>query len=116
MINIDYIPPLGDNLGHTSLELFLLSLSSCVGSSILLMLRKMKKTTSRMEVKSRGVRREQHPASFEYIYLEYFIRSNDVRNEDVEKSIKLSEETYCPVWAMVKNNVKVGIKYTIISY
>jgi putative redox protein len=42
-ISIDYTIPLGDNLGYTSLELFLLSLSSCTGSAILVLLRKMKK-------------------------------------------------------------------------
>lgn len=34
-VMIDYVPPLGDNLGYTSLELLLLSLSSCVGSAFL---------------------------------------------------------------------------------
>lgn len=29
IVSIDFIPPLGDNLGYTSLELLLLSLSSC---------------------------------------------------------------------------------------
>ena len=48
-ISIDYTPPLGDNLGYTSLELFLLSLSSCIGSAILVVLRKMKKNTEFFE-------------------------------------------------------------------
>jgi putative redox protein len=43
-VSIDYTPPLGDNLGYTSLELLLLSLSSCIGSSVLTFLRKMRKT------------------------------------------------------------------------
>ena len=41
--SIDYTPPLGDNMGYTSLELFLLSLSSCAGSAILVLLRRMNK-------------------------------------------------------------------------
>jgi putative redox protein len=114
IINIDYTPPFGDNLGHTSLELFLLSLSSCVGSSILLLLRKMKKTIIKFEVNAKGIRREHHPTCFEKINLEYLITSDDVKNEDVDKVIKLSEETYCPVWAMIKNNVEVNIEYKII--
>lgn len=42
-ISVDYTPPLGDNLGYTSLELLLLSLSSCAGSAMLVILRKMNK-------------------------------------------------------------------------
>ena len=55
-VSIDYTPPLGDNLGYTSLELFLLSLSSCVGSAILVMLRKMKKNIDFFEINSTGYR------------------------------------------------------------
>jgi len=36
-VSIDYTPPLGDNLGYTSLELFLRSFSSCVGSAVLVL-------------------------------------------------------------------------------
>jgi uncharacterized OsmC-like protein len=32
---------------------------------------------------------------------------------DVEKAIQLSEETVCPVWAMLKNNVEIGWEYRI---
>ena len=34
-VSIDYTPPLGDNLGYTSLELFLMSFASCIGSAVL---------------------------------------------------------------------------------
>jgi uncharacterized OsmC-like protein len=32
-----------------------------------------------------------------------------------QKAIQLSEETYCPVWAMVKNNVEIETDYKIIA-
>lgn len=53
-VSIDYIPPLGDDLGYTSLELLLLSLSSCLGSAVLTFLRKMKKTITNCEIKASG--------------------------------------------------------------
>jgi putative redox protein len=45
-VSIDYTPPLGDSLGYTSLELLLLSFSSCVGTAMLTFLRKMQKTAA----------------------------------------------------------------------
>jgi uncharacterized OsmC-like protein len=63
-VSIDYTPPLGDNLGYTSLELFLLSLSSCTGSANLVLLRKMKKSLEIFEVNSTGYRNEEHPTGF----------------------------------------------------
>jgi putative redox protein len=112
-ISIDYVPPLGDNLGYTSLELLLLSLSSCIGSSVLIFLRKMRKTITGFEIHSRGIRREEHPTCFKTIILTIDLKSDDTAEEDLKKVIKLSEDTYCPVWAMIKGNVEVEIKYNI---
>lgn len=114
-ISIDYIPPLGDNLGYTSLELLLLSLSSCIASSILPFLRRMGKTINGLEVKSKGIRNTEHPTCFREIYIDMKIKSPDVSEEDIDKVLKLSEETYCPVWAMVKGNVDVKISTEIIN-
>lgn len=112
-ISIDYIPPLGDNLGYTSLELFLLSLSSCLGSSVLLFLRRMNKTISDFKINSTGVRKDQHPTGFKAITLELQIKSPDVTTGDLDKVVKMSEETYCPVWSMIKPDVEVAVKYNI---
>jgi putative redox protein len=106
-VSIDYTPPLGDNLGYTSLELLLLSLSSCVGSSILTFLRKMRKSISGCEINSKGIRREEHPTCFSKIYLTINLKSSDTTMDDLNKVLKLSEDTYCPVWAMLKGNVEI---------
>lgn len=113
-VDIDYIAPLGDDEGYTSLQLFLLSLSSCVGSSVLTFLRKMKKDIRGCDIKASGLRRSEHPTCFETVTLEFTIRSSDVQPADMDKVIGLSEATYCPVWAMVKGNLKVVTKYTIV--
>jgi len=115
-VSIDYTPPLGDNLGYTSLELLLLSLSSCIGSSVLTFLRKMRKTITGCEINSKGIRREEHPTCFKTIMVTISLNSADTSEEDLKKVIKLSEDTYCPVWAMLKGNVQVEIDYKIVPY
>lgn len=112
-VSIDYIPPFGDNLGYTSLELMLLSLSSCVGSAVLLFLRKMQKTITHFEISSRGIRNQEHPTGFHTIIVDINIKSTDVQSTDMEKVIKMAEEKYCPVWAMVKGNVVVETRFSI---
>ena len=114
-VSIDYTPPLGDELGYTSLELLLLSLSSCVGSAVLTFLRKMKKSIKGCEINAQGIRREEHPTCFSKIILTINLKSSDTTEEDFNKVIKLSEETYCPVWAMLKGNVEVDITCNILS-
>ncbi len=114
-VSIDYIAPLGDDLGYTSLELLLLSLSSCIGSAILTLLRKMNKTIIGCEIHSKGLRKEEHPTGFEQIFLDIEITAPDVTDEDMKKVINLAEEKYCPVWSMIKGNTIVDVNYKINS-
>lgn len=112
-ITIDYIAPLGDDKGYTSLELLLLSLSSCLGSAMLTFLRKMNKTITGFEIQSKGLRKEEHPTGLKNIYLEINLTSPDVTDEDVKKVIGLAEDKYCPVWSMLKGNTTVETNFTI---
>lgn len=112
-VSIDYTPPLGDNLGYTSLELFLLSLSSCLGSSVLTFLRRMNKSIISCRINSKGFRKQEHPTGFSKIIMEIDLKSPDVTDSDMQKVIKLSEDTYCPVWSMIKGNVLVKVDYIL---
>lgn len=112
-VSIDYFPPLGDNLGYTSLELLLLSLSSCIGSAVLTFLRRMNKTIINCEIKAQGARKEEHPTGFRNIAIEIVIESPDLTDEDMVKVLKLTEEKYCPVYSMIKGNTDILINYNI---
>lgn len=114
-VSIDYTPPLGDNLGYTSLELLLLSLSTCLGSSVLTFLRKMNKTINGCQISANGIRRQEHPTCFSKINLVIKVTSPDVHETDMIKVIKLSEDTYCPVWAMLKGNVEINTTFVIVK-
>jgi putative redox protein len=115
-ISIDYVPPLGDNLGYTSLELLLLSLSSCIGSAVLTFLRKMNKTIISCNINTHGIRKQDHPTGFKSISVEINIQSSDVKGNDMQRVIKMAEDTYCPVWSMLKGNVEVDIKFNVLPY
>lgn len=112
-ISIDYIPPLGDNLGYTSLELLLLSFTSCLGTALLTFLRKMGKSVSGFEISAKGLRYDDHPTGFRAIQLKISLVSDNISESDLRKLVALSEEKYCPVWAMINGNVMVEIEYDI---
>lgn len=112
LISIDYTPPLGDNLGYTSLELFLLSLSSCAGSAILVLLRKMNKQIDHFEITSVGERKENHPTGFATITMQVSIKSKDVNLIDVEKVLE-KIEAICPVLSMIDKSVKTTINFRL---
>lgn len=112
-VSIDYIPPIGDNLGYTSLELLLLSLSSCLGSAMLIFLRRLNRTITHFEIQSKGLRREEHPTGFKSIHLDISLSSPDVTADEVQKVIGMAEDKYCPVWSMIKGNTTVETSFTI---
>ena len=114
-IAFDYKPPIGDGQGYNGLELLLMSLSGCSATAVAFLLRKMGKNISGLEVNAKGVRRDQPPIKFEKIFLEFVVNSMDVKDADVQKAIKLSEESVCPVWQMVKGNCEVKAEYKIIA-
>jgi putative redox protein len=114
-IAMDYIPPLGDGQGYMPLELLLMSLGTCSGATVGYLLKKMGKSVTGIKVNVKGTRREQHPLSFQHILLEFLVRSADVKDVDMQKAIKLAEESVCPVWAMVKGNVEVVTDYKILA-
>jgi putative redox protein len=102
----DYIPPMGDGEGYMPLELFLASLSACLGGAVALMLLKMQKSIERLSISAEGIRREQHPTSFEKITLHLYVESSNAVKDDIEKSLRMAEPI-CPILAMIKGNVEV---------
>lgn len=114
-VTFDYKPPIGDGEGYNGLELLLMSLSGCSATAIVYLLRKMRKTVSGLEVKAKGIRREQPPIKFEKIYLEFVLNSKDTSDADIKKAILLAEQSVCPVWQMIKNNVEVVSEGRVIS-
>lgn len=113
-IVIDYGKPIGDGEGYTSLELFLISLATCSGTSVASLLRKMQKDVSGLTVTTKGERREEHPTYFKKIRIHFELKSKDAEAPDMEKVVKISEESICPVWNMVKNNVEISYEYEIL--
>lgn len=114
-INFDYKPPMGDGQGYNGLELLLMSFAGCSGTAIVYLLRKMRKDISGMKVNAKGLRRDQPPIKFEKIFLEFILNSKDTKDIDIEKAIQLAEESVCPVWQMIKDNVEVVTEYKIIA-
>ena len=92
-----------------------MSFAGCSGTAIVYLLRKMKKDISGMKVNAKGLRRDTPPIKFEKIFIEFILNSKDAKDDDIQKAIQLAEESVCPVWQMIKNNVEVVPKYKIIA-
>ncbi len=111
----DYKEPIGTGNGFNGLELLLLSFSGCVATAVVFLLRKMKKDINGFSLQATGVRTTEVPVKFSTIDLEFTLRSNNTTDVELDKSIKLAEESVCPVWQMIKGNVAVSARGRVVA-
>jgi putative redox protein len=111
----DYIPPYGDGEGFMPLQLFLVSLSACMGGTVQVLAKAMKRHVGGMTVSAEGDRRETHPTMFENIRLHVRVVSADLTDDDMRGILKRAEETLCPVAAMIKATVPLHMDYEIVK-
>ena len=113
--NVDYVQPLGDGEGYTSLELLLISLASCFASTVKFVLnRNMDINVEYLEVNATGDRRDSHPTGFKNINLSMKIRGEKINSEILENVIRTAEETLCPVYSMIKDKTEISVNYRIL--
>ncbi len=112
---IDYPPPLGDGQGIMSLELLLMGLASCSASTVVTFLRKMQQPVKGLQVQASGTRRDEHPTVLTEIELRFIISGTGVSPDAVARAIALSEDKYCPVWAMLKPGTRITSSFEIVA-
>jgi putative redox protein len=101
------------NRAFTPMELFLVALAGCTAMDVQWIMSRQRQKLEKLEISARGTRREEDPKQYERIDLEYIIAGQNIRKSAVERAIRLSQEKYCSVRAMLKDNVKLDISYTI---
>lgn len=99
----------------TPMELFLFSVAGCTAMDVIWILERSRQKVDNFEISARGTRREEDPMYYETIDLEYRIWGDQIRKDTVERAIRLSQNKYCSVRAMIKNNVKINVTFKIIS-
>lgn len=95
--------------------MLLMSLAVCSSTAIVFLLRKMGKQVSSFQVSSTGIRCAEFPWHFEKIFLNFTVQSETINENDMYEVLKLSEESHCPVWAMLRGNVEITTAFKIIS-
>jgi len=101
--------------GFTPLELLLASLAGCSGQVAVGLLKRMGQEVKDLTVHARGTKKEVHPKVLTSIELEFEFRGGTLDARSVEKALELSEERFCPVWAMVKASAPIKATYRIIN-
>lgn len=95
------------------MELFLVAVAGCTAMDVQWIMDRQRQKVDKFDMIVSGIRRTEDPKYYESIDVRYSFAGLAVRRDAVDRAIRLSQEKYCSVRAMVKDNVKLNITYTI---
>ncbi|MDP9159335.1 MAG: OsmC family protein [Acidobacteriota bacterium] len=96
--------------GASPMELVLIGLCACTGYDVASILRKKREPFTSLEVRAEADRAADPPTVYTDIRLVYRV-GGEVSPKAMEGAVRLSEEKYCSVSAMLQKTAK--IKFTI---
>ncbi len=92
----------GTDYGPTPKPLLLTSLAGCTGMDVASILAKMQMPYDGFTVEVDGDLSEEHPRVYTAIRLRYVFTGAELDEAKINKAVKLSQEKYCGVSAMLK--------------
>ncbi len=114
-VAIDFAPEGEDVGGFVPLELLLASLAACSGQVVVGLLKRMGQEVKGLTVRAKGTKKEIHPTVLTSIELEFEFQGGKIDGPSLEKAISLSEERFCPVWAMLKPAAPIKSTYRLTA-
>lgn len=101
-IVIDAAPEFGgQDRGPLPKPLLLNALSGCTGMDVVSILKKMQVPFEAFEIEVDAELAEEHPKVYTKINVIYWFKGEDLPMAKLEKAVKLSQEKYCGVIAML---------------
>jgi putative redox protein len=94
---------------NSPMELVLIGLCGCTGYDVASILRKKREPFTGLEVHAEAERAANPPTVYTEIRLTYRV-SGKVSRKAVEDAVRLSEEKYCSVAAMLSKTAKITYK------
>jgi putative redox protein len=102
--------------GPKPVELAAVALAGCTGFDVITMLRqKHRQKITGYEVRVEADQAERPPQVFTEVRIHHVITGLDVDPAAIELAIRLSEDKYCSVGAMIKQSAKLHTTYEIVE-
>ena len=103
----------GDDKGPRPKALLLTALSGCTGMDVVSILRKMKVAEHKFWIEVDADSTDVHPKVYSKIYMNYVFEGDNLPKDKIKKAVKLSEESYCGVSAMLKKACEIVTKIIV---
>ena len=108
---------LDDAAGRTGakpIELVAIALAGCTAFDVIGILRKKRQLITGYEVQVEADQAPDPPQVFTNVRIHHVLTGNDISSQAVEDAIRLSEEKYCSVGAMVQKSAEFHTTFEIV--
>jgi putative redox protein len=95
-----------EKTANSPMELVLIGLCGCTATDVVSILRKKRERFTTLEVYARAERAPEPPTVYTQIHLTYRV-GGKVSRKAMEDAVRLSEEKYCSVAAMLTKTAKI---------
>jgi putative redox protein len=102
-----------ENAGFRPIELLAISLAGCTAMDVISILQKKKEDVTSFEVAVHADRAEEHPKVFTRAEIVYYLKGTAINPASVERAIELSNQKYCPAFAMLSQSFPISVRYEI---
>lgn len=102
------------NTGPKPIELVAVALAGCTAFDVIGILRKKRQQVTGYEVKVEAEQAPNPPNIFTQVRIHHVVSGVDVSPQAVEDAIRLSEEKYCSVGAMVQRTAEFHTTFEIL--
>ncbi len=100
--------------GNSPMELVLIGLCGCTGYDVVSILTKKREPFTSLEVRAEAERATGPPTVYTEIRLVYRV-GGKVSHKAVEDAVRLSEEKYCSVAAMLNKTAKISYRIEYVD-
>ena len=102
------------NTGAKPIELVAIALAGCTAFDVINILRKKRLQVTRYEVQVEADQAPTPPQVFTAVRIHHIVTGVDVPPQAVDDAIRLSEEKYCSVGAMVQKSAELHTTFEIV--
>jgi putative redox protein len=105
----------GRNQAPRPMELILAGAGGCTAYDVVLILKRGRHAVTGCEVRMSAERAEADPKVFVEIHYHYIVSGHNLKQEVVERAIKLSAEKYCSASIMLGKTAQISHDFEIIE-
>ena len=105
----------GRNLGPRPMELLLMGAGGCTSFDVVTILKKGRQHVTSCHVELEAERAENDPKVFTKIHMHFVVKGRNIKEDAVDKAIRLSAEKYCSASIMLGATAKITHDFEVIQ-